>query len=77
MYIKTHFFWAYMALWGALGGCDILTQGVGIICPLADTFYKNVCLATHVQAIFLSWSENDFRKHDHILTCIGNTPLSK
>ena len=25
--------------WGALGGCKIFTQGVVIICPLAETFF--------------------------------------
>ena len=33
---------AVYGTWGALGGCKILPQGVGIICPLAEAFFKNV-----------------------------------
>ena len=61
--------------WGAQGGCKTLTQGVGIICPLAETFLKNVCLVKCFQAICFMWSANGFRKNDHMLTCIGKFPL--
>ena len=69
--------WGVYGTWGALGGCKILTQGVGIICPLAETFLKNVCLVAHIQAIMLIWPEHSFRKHDDICTCIGKSPLPK
>ena len=61
--------------WGPLGGCNILTQGVGIICPLAETFSKHVCLVKSVQAIVFVWSGNGFRNNDHVLACIGKSPL--
>ena len=40
-------------------------------------FLKNVCLVKYVQAITVVWSENGFRKYDHMFTCIGKSPLPK
>ena len=61
----------------ALDGCKILLLGVGTIYPLAETVLENVCLVKHVQAIFVVWSENGFRKNDHMFTCVGKSPLPK
>ena len=63
--------------WGPLGGCKILTQGVGIICPLAETFLKNVCFVNYCQTVIVIWSANGLRKHDSMFTCIGKSPLPK
>ena len=42
VYILKKSILAVYGTWGPLGGCKILTQGVGIICPLAETFLENV-----------------------------------
>ena len=67
--------------WGPLDhrldGCKILTQGVGIICPLAETFLKKMCLVKYVQAIFCIWSGHGFHTNYHIFACIGKSPQPK
>ena len=39
--------------------------------------FLNMYIVTYFQAVCFIWPENGFRKHDHMFTCTGKSPLPK